>query len=352
MEKHGGNIYRYDHRMYDFSANLNPAGMPAAVSQAVADHIGDYESYPDPDQTELRSTIAEYYNISVSRVCCGNGAADLIFRIALGLKPKKALIVSPTFSEYREALSLAECHICDYILEREDGFRLDDRILTRIRDERPDIIFLCNPNNPTGITVPKDLVISVIYEAKRAGARVVIDECFMEFVMGAGHYSVMSEIERLPNVIILKSFTKYYAMAGLRLGYCICGDPDTADIIRGCMQAWPVSTVCSVAGIAALRSEDPRDEIRASIALQRERLMSGLLDLGFMAWPSEANYIFFCSDFPLDDALRERDILIRNCSNYVGLGDGYYRIAVRTAEENDYFLAMLRQVVSERNQHE
>ena len=345
IEKHGGNIYKYDHKMYDFSANLNPLGMPEVVKQAVIDHMDDYESYPDPECREIRRAIADYHGTEPERICCGNGAADLIFRIAMAFRPKKALIIGPAFSEYGEALELAGSEIDYYILKEENGFQMDDGARNEIRLGKYDMVFLCSPANPTGVPVQKEQVMALVYTCTQAGTRMILDECFMEFVMGEEEYSILPEISKLSHVIILKSFTKIFAMAGLRLGYCVCGSTEDAEAVRLCMQSWPVSTASAAAGIAALSQPDFVDETKAYVALQRESLIGGLFNLGFRVYPSRANYVFFHSDIPLDEPLLEHDILIRNCSNYAGLSQGYYRVAVRTEEENQYLLQVLADIV-------
>ena len=234
-EVHGGNIYKFNHKVYDFSANLNPLGMPEEVKYAIIENIDKYESYPDPFNRELTTAIGRFHGVSEDRICCGNGAADIIFRIPLALRPKEALIVSPTFSEYEEALGAADCKIRRHLLTEEKGFILDETVLYAI-DETVDMMFLCNPNNPTGIPVGKELVLSIAEKCRACGAVLVIDECFTEFLDEEESYSVMSEIAELPNVIVLKAFTKIYAMAGLRLGYCICGCSETAEKIRSMLQ--------------------------------------------------------------------------------------------------------------------
>ena len=352
IEKHGGNIYKYKSRVLDFSANLNPLGMPPEVKQAVLDGIDEYECYPDPDMRELKEAICRRTGVSTEHICCGNGGDDLIYRIILAFRPEKALLVVPVFSEYEEALKLAECQIDYYVLKEENGFHLDDGIIGQIETGGYDMVILCSPNNPTGIPVEQKKITSIIYACHRSGARMLIDECFMDFVLGEENYTVLPRIESLPNVIILKSFTKLFAMAGLRLGFCLCGSPEDAEAVNGCMQTWPVSTPAAKAGIAALTLTDLEDQTRVLVALEREKLISALLGLGFRTYDSQANYIFFRSVIPLDELLLKHSVLIRNCSNYRGLegcpehGEYFYRIAVRTEEENRYIIRALTEIIS------
>ncbi len=389
-EVHGGNIYKFDHKVYDFSANLNPLGMPEEVKHAIIENIDKYESYPDPFNRELTAAIGRFHGVSEDRICCGNGAADIIFRIPLALRPKEALIVSPTFSEYEEALGAAGCKIRRHLLTEEKGFILDETVLyaidpkealivsptfseyeealgaagCKIRrhllteekgfildetvlyaiDETVDMMFLCNPNNPTGIPVGKELVLSIAEKCRACGAVLVIDECFTEFLDEEEFYSVMSEIAELPNVIILKAFTKIYAMAGLRLGYCICGCSETAEKIRSMLQPWAVSTAASKAGCAALTVDGFIEKTKEYIRKNRQVMTEALKRLGYRVYDTKANYIFFRSETELVQPLREFDIMIRSCAKYITLDEHYYRVAVRTEDENAYLILCLEKI--------
>ncbi len=343
-EIHGGNIYKFDHKVYDFSANLNPLGMPEEVKQAIISNIDRYESYPDPFNRELTAAISRFHQVSRERICCGNGAADIIFRSTLALRPRKALIVSPTFSEYEEALTAAACKQIDhYLLKEEQGFRVQEDLFSML-EKGYDMVFICNPNNPTGIPVARDMMLRLAEQCAVEGSYLMIDECFSEFLDDEEQYSVMDSIEDLTKVIILKAFTKIYAMAGLRLGYCICGDIETADLINGCLQPWSVSTPASKAGAAAMALSGFVEKTKAYVRENREYLLRGLADLGYQTYEPKANYIFFRSDEDLVKPLEKFDIIIRSCANYRTLNEHYYRIAVRTREENAYFLASLAQI--------
>lgn len=348
-EIHGGNIYKFDHRIYDFSANLNPLGMPHEVKQALIDNIDKYENYPDPWNRELTAALSRYHGVDPGCICCGNGAADIIFRTVLALNPKKALIVSPTFSEYGEALATVGCRIDHFLLREEQGFRLNKDVLEAI-DPSCDMMFLCNPNNPTGVPVQRELVLAIARRCGQAGVVLMLDECFIEFLAEEEKYSILQDISNLPSVVILKAFTKLYAMAGLRLGYCVCGDKDICDKIAGTLQPWSVSTPASKAGVAALKVAGTGfvERTKAYVAENRAVLAEGLKALGYRVYDSEANYIFFRSETDLIVPLMEHDIMVRSCANYETLDKHYYRIAVRTREENQYFLQCLRKI-TERN---
>lgn len=347
-EIHGGNIYKFDHRVYDFSANLNPLGMPDPVKAALIDNIDSYESYPDPWNRELTGALARHHGVPPELICCGNGAADLIFRAVLALRPKKALIVSPTFSEYQQALETAGCEAEHFLLREETGFRLGSEVLDAI-DDRYDMMFLCNPNNPTGLPVEREMILAIAERCRQAGAVLMLDECFTEFLEEEARYSVLADIGNLPGVIILKAFTKIYAMAGLRLGYCVCGSEAVSEKIAGTLQPWSVSTPAAKAGVAALQLSGFVEKTKVYVAENRTYLENGLRNLGYQVYGGKANYLFFRSEKNLIGPLAERDIMVRSCANYLSLDEHYYRIAVRTREENQYFLQSLA-AVTERNE--
>lgn len=347
IEDHGGNIHKYDHPVLDFSANLNPLGTPVSIKHALIENIDKYEAYPDPDNVELKLAIGSRHCIEPDRIVCGNGAADIIFRIPLALKPKRALIIAPTFSEYAESLYTSGSDVSYYILKEDDEFflNINEDIINILQAEPFDIVFICNPNNPTGLTIERNSMLVLLEACQLSGARLIVDECFMDFVHDEKTYSVLPDIHRFPNLIVLKSFTKIFAMAGIRLGYAICGSIEDCEDINGCLQTWPVSTVASVCGIAALSESDFVTRSIDYVAEEKLKLITALDELGFRTFDSKSNYIFFKSPVKLDDSLLENDILIRNCSNYVGLANGFYRIAIRTENENSKLINTLKEIM-------
>lgn len=350
---HGGDIYtprdlKPGMKLLDFSANLNPLGMPESVKQAAIAAISKSEAYPDPLCRELRQAISQKEGISPDQIVCGNGAADLIYRLAWAVKPKKGLILAPTFAEYELALQNAGAEIKIVSLNREKSFVPDETILDAVKPGIS-VVFFCNPNNPTGITVSRDFLCSLAEKCRQMGALLVVDECFLCFVEKGEEKSMVSELSRFDNLLILKAFTKLYAMAGLRLGYLLCGSEDLAGEIAASGQAWSVSTPAQAAGIAALSETDYAAKTKEYVRENREFLQNVLAEAGAEVFPSETNYIFFrWKDGNLPEKLSPYGILIRSCKNYHNLDETYYRIAVRTAEENRAFAAALGQIAGQK----
>lgn len=345
---HGGDIYSAREKgltqILDFSANINPLGMSKEVRDAACRALEACEHYPDPLCRRLCGAIAEKKGIDPSWVLCGNGAADVIFRLVLALKPRRTLLPAPTFAEYEQALRSVGCQVDYLVLRREEHFRLTPRIVQRLREgEGYDIVFVCNPNNPTGQLTPRGLLLDLLAACEETGCLLAVDECFLDFADPQVAVSLTSQLQTSRSLFILQAFTKMYAMAGLRLGYGLCSDVELLDRIAQCGQPWSVSIPAQAAGLAALELTEIPRLTREFLAAERPRLTKGLRRLGFWVAEPSANYIFFQAPGweSLRQDLEEDGVLIRSCANYRGLGSDYYRIAVRSHEENTEFLGIL-----------
>ena len=342
ISEHGGDIYSREISL-DFSANLNPSGMPEGVKTALKNSVSEWESYPDPLCRKLCKALSEYENFPIENIVCGNGAADLIYRLVKAVNPKKVIVTAPTFSEYEKALSENGTEIVRYYLSEKYDFAIDKGILS-VLDSSTDMIFLCNPNNPTGQLVPKDILKSVAEKCLENDIILVCDECFLPFVTDGKSKSARQFINK--NVVILKAFTKIYSMAGLRLGYALFGSAELTKSVQKTGQHWSVSTPAQIAGIAALNEKNYIEKTVQLINKERDFLTAELQKFGFRVFKSEANFILFRCDMPLDELLLREKIAIRNCGNYEGLSDGYFRIAVRNHEENAMLVSAVRRCLN------
>ena len=332
----------------DFSMNVNPMGMPDAVRKAIADSAADAWKYPDPLCRRLVDAIAEYEHCSAEHVLCGCGAADIIYRAVLAEAPKRALVTAPTFGEYEEALSLTDCEVISYLLSENNDFGIGEDILKYI-DETVDMVFLCEPNNPTGVTTDRKLLEKIIEKCGESGTRLIVDECFNDFLENPEMHSLKGYIEKSDRLIILKALTKNFSMAGVRLGYCLCSDRIALERMRKSGQPWPVSVLAQNAGIAAFGCADRLADLGRVTAVERRYLLSEMRKIGLEPVESEANYILFKAETGLESYLRNKGILIRNCSNYRGLGEGWFRTAVRTRKENEKLIEEMRSWANEKD---
>lgn len=339
---HGGDIYTHK-GVVDFSANINPLGTAPSVLKAAQESMMEIGNYPDVACRTLRKALSERELVDKAHIICGNGAADLIFNLVLAVKPKKALLVIPSFAEYEQAISLAEADISFYKLKEETGFCLEEDYLDYLTPD-VDMAFLCNPNNPTGNTIAPKLLEKIIDKCEENHILLVLDECFNDFLDEPEVYSMKHKIESHKQLFILKAFTKMYAMAGLRLGYGLCSNEILLEKISRLRQPWSVSIPAQAAGVAALKEESLPEETRKYVKRQRERLCEAFKQLDIFYYKPEANYIFFKEEPNLKQNLLEYNILIRDCSNYRGLEAGYYRIAVKTQEDNDKLIQALEEI--------
>ena len=340
---HGGDIYSRLIRL-DFSANVNPFGASEAVKAAVRAAAENMSAYPDPYCDPLREKLAAADGVDKNDVICGNGAAELIYTFAAALRPRRALLPVPSFADYESALLAAGCEPTFYPLHRENGFLLTEDILDAIGPDT-DLLMLCSPNNPTGRSVPKELLLKLLDRCRENGTWLFLDECFWELTDEDKAYSLIQELEKGDRVFLLRAFTKAYGMAGLRLGYGLCKNRPMLAAMSRLTQPWNVSTPAQAAGLAALDSPDWPRRARASFQTEKPFLRDGLTALGFTVLPGDANYLFFSGPSGLYEKLRERGVLIRNCANYRVLGPGDYRIAVRTRAENEELLRAIEEVL-------
>lgn len=346
---HGGDWAGYEREhglpLLDFSANISPLGVPEKVKRAAIQALDKAERYPDPLCRELREKLSKRHGVPADWILCGNGASDLIYRLALAKRPKTAMVTAPAFSEYENALNLCGCCVRRFPLRWENQFAVTDDILPAIVPSL-DIMFLCEPNNPTGRTTDRRLLVRVPERCAASGTLLVVDECFNDLLDNPAERSLINLLPRFSNLLILRAFTKSHGMAGLRLGYALCRDVELLDRTQQSGPPWAVSGPAQAAGAAALGEDSYLSKLRRLIQQERPRLAAGLEALDCRVCPGEANYLLFFSPEPnLGELLRERGVLLRDCSNYHGLGPGWYRAAVRTKEENQALLRVMREVL-------
>ena len=249
MEIHGGNIYKLQREgkkdILDYSSNINPLGVPESLKKAVSENFSLLTRYPDINYTELRESIGKYNNISPENIIAGNGATEVLFLYIKALKPKKVLIAAPTFAEYERAVKNAECEIDFFELKEEDNFILNkDKFIQKAVNYN--LAVICNPNNPTGKFISKKIIFEINNSLEKAGTKLFIDECFIEFI--SGWKEKTSALFKSENIFILRALTKFFALPGLRLGYGICFDKKITEKINEIREPWSVNGFADLAG--------------------------------------------------------------------------------------------------------
>jgi len=346
-EIHGGNIYRLaealgigENRIIDFSASINPLGVPKSVISAIKEHSKYLFNYPDPDAKKLSLHIVKQYKINPESVICGNGSTELIYLIARALKPEKVLIPEPTFSEYERACKItsSKLKVKSLKLKREDNFTIHtDEFVNGLKG--CNMAFLCNPNNPTGRLLKKKEILEIAGVAKKLKCYLVVDEAFIDF---RPDESIIREVRNNPYLIVLRSLTKFYALSGLRVGYGVL-PLNIVEVVNGLKEPWTVNTLAQTAGIAALDDIEYKRNTFKVIKQEKDFLEKEFERLNINYIPSEANYYLL----RLNNAkravhtLRSVGILVRDCSNFKGLDGSYIRVAVKSNKDNKRLLREL-----------
>ena len=341
MQYHGGDIYRNQIRL-DFSVNTNPLGMPDPVKEALHQAVEEAENYPDIRAQALSAAVTEQLQVRKEQLVFGNGASELFHAVLHAIKPSKILIPVPSFLGYEEAAKAIDCEVIFYEMKKEENFCLTDRILD-VLDENISLVFLANPNNPVGNLVEPELIFQIAEKCRQCDITLVLDECFMELTGKEQTYSFLKRLDEFTNVVVIRAFTKLYAIPGVRLGYLVC-EQNLAEKIRLQLPEWNLSVFAQRAGVAAIKEQEYIARAVVCIQTQRQFLLEELQAAGCSVFDSDADYLLFYSEMPLYELFLQRGILIRDCSNFRGLQRGYYRIAVKSEEQNRMFAEVLREI--------
>lgn len=321
----------------DFSQNINPLGAPPGVLEAAGRALVEESGrYPDLSYARLREALGGYLGVDPKRIVPTNGGAEALFLATRSTgSGGRALVLEPTFSEYAAASGAAGMEPVRRVARRaEDGFRLDRGTLDDL--EGVGVVFLCNPNNPTGEALGREDVLDLAGRVRSAGAVLIVDEAFADFVP---EISVADEVDE--HLVVARSFTKFFAIPGLRLGCLVCADPSR---IQALQPSWSVNAVAAAAGIAAARDDAFAGRSIAEVARLRESLTAALGALpGLDVFPGAANFLLVRGPGGLVERLARRGVLVRGCEPFMGLGPGYFRVAVRGEPENAALVAGIRE---------
>ncbi len=344
---HGGNVYELAQALglevrdlLDFSANINPLGMPEGARRAALEAWPELGHYPDTHCLELREALAAYHGLDPTRILVGNGSTELIYLLARALNPRQALIVTPAFSEYERALRVSQVPVAFHATS-------EDRYFTLSQAPDPqgaDLVFLANPASPSGALLPPDELSRIIAALEAAGAYPILDEAFIDFVEAA---SLKSRLRDFARLLILRSFTKFFGIPGIRLGYLLAA-PELVQRLAAVQEPWSVNTLAQAMGRACLEDLDYMKRTREFISQEKEYLYNRLRALpGLLPFPSQVNYLLVKLIRPglttagLQAMMLAHRIVIRDASNFRGLDERFFRVAVRLRAENDRLLEAL-----------
>ncbi len=345
---HGGDVKRH---IVDFSANINPFGLSPKARAAIIKNIAGVIHYPEPDSRSLKQALADFHGVKQDNLTVGNGSIELIHLIPKALKAKKILIVTPAFSEYEFSARSNGSKIVFVRAEERGNFRIGLKKIQRFLS-RVDLVFLGNPNNPTGSCLHSGELSSLAGACARHKALLAVDEVFMDFVETREKDSLLSAAPGNRHLLVLRSLTKFFALPGLRLGYA-AGHRDIVRRLSGLQYPWNINSLAQAAGKETLKDTGYMDHSRRYIEKEREYLFGGLKDIkGLKAFSPTSNFIFcklescaIKSAKVLNEELIKRGLAVRDCGNFRGLDEKFFRAAVRKRNENRRLITSLKEVL-------
>jgi threonine-phosphate decarboxylase len=349
---HGGDLWTAEERLgvpraelLDYSANINPLGPPESVWEAIREHLPTITAYPDSQSRELKQALSARFGVPVPTISVGNGAAEILYGILRALRPQTVGLIHPCFSEYAEAAEVTGAELFG-VYAREEADFLPSREELLAACERVDLFIVGYPNNPNGRLLPFDWLCEMAQRLQARERFFLVDEAFLDFLPGAP--TLADRLQEFPNVILLRSMTKFYSIPGLRLGFAFAA-PELTQSIQREVPPWSVNSLANAAGIAGL--QDYEFEERSVKWLREERpfLTQQLQELpGVQTYSGEVNFILFrCATPNLQERTGRHGVLIRSCAGYPGLGPDYYRVAVRSRAENLELLTALQRAIAE-----
>ncbi|MDZ8032390.1 threonine-phosphate decarboxylase CobD [Nostoc sp. DedSLP04] len=326
----------------DFSASISPLGPPNSAIAAIKSQIGNLKHYPDPNYSELRLALSHFHQLPSEWILPGNGSAELLTLIGRELAQLAAtILITPAFGDYYRTLAAYNANVLEcplslvighWSLTKDKGQRTKDKGL-----------LLNNPHNPTGKLFSRDSILPYLEQF----ALVVVDEAFMDFVPPNEEQSLIPVVQEYPNLVVLRSLTKFYSLPGLRLGYAIA-HPDCLAKWQLWRDPWPVNTLAAAAAIAALEDTEFQQQTWAWLLPARNQLFQGLAEIpGLQPQASAANFLLVESQESTSQLqqqlLKSHQILIRDCLSFKELGDRFFRVAVRQESDNQRLLTALKE---------
>ncbi|HIJ81335.1 MAG TPA: threonine-phosphate decarboxylase [Desulfuromonadales bacterium] len=352
---HGGKIFATarslgitPEELTDFSASINPLGFSPLIRDELLRTLDGLVHYPDSDYNQLRQELAVYHHLPSECVTVANGSTEIIYKLPYLLQGKRAVIVAPAFSEYARALEQCGWVVEYFELDPEKDFSIDWDTLAAVLAAGVDALYFCNPANPTGMLYSRDDMEKLCRLCAATGTFLVLDEAFMDF---CEEYSAVRIAAVTDNVVILRSMTKFFGIPGLRLGYSISSGA-FAERLKTQGGPWSVNTLALSAGVVSLRDSRFISETREVVRFERQALYDGLLQIPRLKpYHSSTNFLLVeilggMTAAELAGQLQRQWLLIRDCANFRGLTPAFFRVAVKTGEENSRLLGCLKTILS------
>lgn len=346
MNKHGGYYGENQEKVLDFSVNINPIGITEKVKEKLIESINTINRYPEIDGESVKKVLADRLNVETSQVIIGNGATELIYLFARAFSPNKVVIIQPTFNEYFRAFKLTGSNIYNYKLTYFNDFNLEvNALLNYLKKTKPDLLILCNPNNPTGRFVRYKDLLPVISYIKEIGTYLLIDESFIDFTDEESYVNLVKEYP----IFILRSMTKFYSIPGLRLGYGIANS-NIIKKLNEYKEPWTINSFALSIVPTILDDEVFYKESKKWLQVEKSYLYKELKKIkGIDFFNSQANFIL-CrvkkgNAYEMREKLMKYNIYIRVCDDFVGLDNTYFRVAIKSHKDNIELINAIKEIL-------
>lgn len=334
-----------------FAGNVNPLGISPLLKKSMASHIESISEYPDRDYKELRSTLALYCNVPMEHIIVGNGATEMISLTMQLLRPKHALLLSPTYSEYTREIDLVGGHVEEYFLREDLDFKLDlNDLISKLTDDI-DLLAICNPNNPTSSALNTEEITKILTHCKLHDIFVMIDETYVEFAPDINEITAVPLTQEFTNLMVLRGVSKFYAAPGMRLGYGVTGNMDFLAKMREKQTPWSLNSLGAYAGELMFKDQEYIQKTRNLILSERDKLYKELKELPtYKVYPAYANFILLKIQKPgltssdAFEACIKEGLMIRDCASFQCLDGEFIRFCIMMPEDNTRLLNVLKQL--------
>jgi threonine-phosphate decarboxylase len=346
---HGGNVWEVSEKykipvdqLIDFSISTNPLGVPKKAIESIRQHLNLIHHYPDPDHEWLLEALAKSAGVAPNNVVVGNGSTELIylFNEVFLENGYEAVIPVPTFSEYKAAIERFGGNMVFIKCVSANNFKLNLEELEKAISKKTRIIFLCNPNSPTGWLYKKGDILRIIKLAAEKNVLVFIDEDYIDFVDDGKRYSMAEYVKEHNNLFVLRSLTKFFGLAGVRIGFGI-GSSDLVKILKRVIMPWSVNSLAMFAAAEAVKDTDFIKRSRLLLSKSKRQMLEMFKTIPWLkVYPSETNFLLIeiiredLNSTQLAEGLAKKGLLIRDCIDFDGLNNRFFRVTVRRPEEN------------------
>lgn len=343
MNKHGGYYGEDQNNVIDFSVNINPLGVSKNLIEALKKELEKMERYPEIDGISAKKILAKHLTTKSKKIILGNGATELIYLFARSIKPKKVLMVQPTFTEYKKAFELVGSSIYSFITKEEDNFTIQiENLAAEIDYLKPDVLLICNPNNPTGTFTNINDLIPILNKLKEIGGYLFIDESFIDFTDEVPYLSLIDEY----NIFILRSMTKIFAVPGLRLGYGVANE-EIISRLNHMKEPWTINSLALSSVPILLNDEEYIRETQKWYKREKAILFQELNKIkDIKVFHGKANFFLIRllekDSYSLKNYLLQKEIYIRTCEDFIGLSREFIRVSVRNRGENEKLILEIR----------